>query len=151
MLDYVIDLCFVVRYVVSILALQSSYWGERAAVCFALFAFLVSRDCCVWLFLAMPRVCLQFLIVIFPIHTHLISLLVVSQPVRMCNAGSTVHNCGSVQRDISCRFTHTYFERTFVFKSVVKDCLFKNMFDFDTTGDKDCKAVIKLIPPFNIV
>ena len=93
-------------------------------------------------------VCLQFLIVVFANHTHFISLLVVSQPVRMCIAWSTVHNCGSVQRD---RFTHTYFERPFVFKSVVKDYLFKNMFDFTTAGDKECKAVIELIPPFNIV
>ena len=27
----------------------------------------------VWLFLAMPRVCLQFVIVVFPDHTHLLS------------------------------------------------------------------------------
>ena len=28
----------------------------------------------VWLFLAVPRVCLQFVIVVFPDHTHLLSL-----------------------------------------------------------------------------
>ena len=38
-------------------------WEKRAG-CFALFVFLVSRDCCV------PRVCLQFVIVLFPDHTH---------------------------------------------------------------------------------
>ena len=69
-----------------------------------------------------------------------------SQPVRMCITGSAVHNSGSVQRDISC-----YFERSFVFKSVVKDYHFKNMFVFTSAGVKDCVAVEKLIPPFNIV
>ena len=40
-------LCFVVRYFVSILVLQSSRLGRERAGCFALFVFLVSRDCCV--------------------------------------------------------------------------------------------------------
>ena len=31
----------------------------------------------VWLFLTMPRVCLQFLIVVFPEHTHLLFLCVI--------------------------------------------------------------------------
>ena len=35
-------LCFVVCYVVSILVLQSSWWGGRAG-CFAWFVFLVSH------------------------------------------------------------------------------------------------------------
>ena len=39
-------LCFVVRYFVSILVLKSSRWVGGAG-CFALFAFLVFRDCCV--------------------------------------------------------------------------------------------------------
>ena len=50
----VIVLCFVVHYFVSILVLQSSRSGrenhldgEERAGCFALFIFLVSRDCCV--------------------------------------------------------------------------------------------------------
>ena len=29
----------------------------------------------VWLFLTMPRVCLQFVIVVFPDHTHLLFML----------------------------------------------------------------------------
>ena len=29
----------------------------------------------VWLFLTMPRVCLQFVIVVFPDHTHLLNIL----------------------------------------------------------------------------
>ena len=45
---------------------------ERAD-CFALFVFLVSWDCCV----ALPHDdmgCLQFVIVVFPDHTHLLYL-----------------------------------------------------------------------------
>ena len=39
-------LCFVVRYLVSILALQSSRW-ERESWLLYLFVFSVSHDCCV--------------------------------------------------------------------------------------------------------
>ena len=46
--------------------------GERAG-CFALFVFMVSRVG-VWLFLTMPRVCLQFVIVVFPDDTHVLFL-----------------------------------------------------------------------------
>ena len=42
--------------------------GKRAG-CFALFVFLVSHDC-VCLFLTMPGVCVQLVIVVFPGHTH---------------------------------------------------------------------------------
>ena len=44
--------------------------GEERAGCFAGFVFLVSCDCCV----ALPRgeVCLQFMIVVYPDHTHLL-------------------------------------------------------------------------------
>ena len=38
---------FGVRYFVSILVLQSSRWERERSGCFALFAFLVSRDWCV--------------------------------------------------------------------------------------------------------
>ena len=44
--DSVILLCFVVRYFVSILVCNHLD-GKRSAGCFALFVFLVSRDCCV--------------------------------------------------------------------------------------------------------
>ena len=47
--------------------------GEERAGCFAWFFFLVFRGCCValvWLFLAMPWVCLQFVIMVFPGHTN---------------------------------------------------------------------------------
>ena len=48
--------------------------GEERAGCFAYFVFLVSHDCCV----ALPRVswvCLQFVIVVFPDHTHLLFMI----------------------------------------------------------------------------
>ena len=44
--DSVIVQCFVVRYFVSILVLQSSRWGSESWL-HCLFVFLVSRDCCV--------------------------------------------------------------------------------------------------------
>ena len=42
--DSVIVLCFVVRYIVSILVCNHLY-GEERTGCYALFVFLVSRDC----------------------------------------------------------------------------------------------------------
>ena len=60
------------RYFVSILVLQSSRWGRERAGC----ALLCLSSWClvivVWLFLMMPRVCLQFVIVVFPDHTYLL-------------------------------------------------------------------------------
>ena len=47
--------------------------GEERAGCFAKFVFLVSLDC-EWLFLAVSWVCLHFVIVVFPDHTHLLFL-----------------------------------------------------------------------------
>ena len=43
--------------------------GEERAGCFTLFVFCLVIV--VWLFLTMPRVSLQFVIVVFPDHTHL--------------------------------------------------------------------------------
>ena len=44
----VIFRCFVVRYFVSILVLQSSRWGREGwLLCFVCLLFLVPRDCCV--------------------------------------------------------------------------------------------------------
>ena len=59
-----------VRYFVSILVLQS-FDGEERAGCLAWFVFLVF--CGGWA--ALPggaRGCLQFVIVVFPDHTHLL-------------------------------------------------------------------------------
>ena len=78
----VVDLLFIVTPIVvfcncsmfccALLCVHSSFaiifMGKRELV--ALFVFLVSRDYCVWLFLTMPRICLQFVIVVFPDHTH---------------------------------------------------------------------------------
>ena len=57
-------------YFMSILVLQSSIWGrERELV-----DLLVLSSWClvivVWLFLAILRVCLWYVIVVFPDHTH---------------------------------------------------------------------------------
>ena len=64
--ESVIVLCFVVRYFIAIILM-----GKRALV-----ALLSLSSWCpvivVWLFLAMPWVCLQFVIVVFPDHTHLL-------------------------------------------------------------------------------
>ena len=63
---------FVVRYFMSFL-FCNHLDGEERAGCFALLS--LSSWCLVvvvWLFLAVPWVCLQFVIVIFPDHTHLL-------------------------------------------------------------------------------
>ena len=53
----------------SILVLQSSQWGRDGERFFALFIFMVSRDCCVAL--SCDAVGLsQIVIVVFPDHTH---------------------------------------------------------------------------------
>ena len=38
------------------------------------------------LFLAVPRGCLQFVIVVFPDHTHLLLLFIVTRIVEFCNS-----------------------------------------------------------------
>ena len=58
--ESVIVLCFVVRYFMSILVLQSLNLSSWCLV-------MVER-----LFLAVPRGCLRFVIVVFPDHTHLL-------------------------------------------------------------------------------
>ena len=67
--ESVIVLCFVVRYFMFILVLQSSWWGRES---------YLSSWCLVMverLFLAVPRECLRFVIVVFPDHTHLLFLM----------------------------------------------------------------------------
>ena len=58
---------FVVRYFVSILVCNDLD-GEVRASCFTKFAWCLVIV--VWLFLPVPRICLQFVIVVFPDHTH---------------------------------------------------------------------------------
>ena len=51
--------------------------GEERAVCFVLLC--LSSWCLgivVWLFVTIPRVCLQFVILVFPDHSHLLVLMV---------------------------------------------------------------------------
>ena len=69
--ESVIVLCFVVRYFMSLLFCNHFDGEERE-----LFDLLSLSSRClmivVWLFLAMPWVCLQFVIVVLPDHTHLL-------------------------------------------------------------------------------
>ena len=66
MWESVIVLCFVVSYFMSIQVLQSR---ELDALLNLSSWLLVSV---VWFFLAVPWVCLQFVILVFPDHTHLL-------------------------------------------------------------------------------
>ena len=73
--ESVIVLCFVVRYFMSILVLSIAIilMGKRELI-----ALLNLSSCCLVmverLFLAVPQGCLHFVIVVFPDHTHLLSL-----------------------------------------------------------------------------
>ena len=84
--ESVIVLCFVVRYFMSLLVFYAIIlMGKRELV--ALFS--LSSWCVVivvWLFLAVPWVCLQFLIVVFPDHTHLIFSKLALQQCVFCPA-----------------------------------------------------------------
>ena len=75
----VIVLCFVVRYFISNLVLQSSWWGRKSwSVLLNLSSWcLVMVE---WLFLAVSLACLRFVIVVFPDHTHYFWYLIVLIP-----------------------------------------------------------------------
>ena len=67
--ESVIVLCFVVRYFMSIIGFAIILMGKREPVALP----NLSSWCLVigvWLFLAVPWVCLQFVIVTFLDHTH---------------------------------------------------------------------------------
>ena len=66
----VVVLCFAVRYFMSILVLPKR--ELVALLCLSSWCLMII----VWLFLAVPLVCLQFVIVVFPDHTHLLFLFV---------------------------------------------------------------------------
>ena len=75
MWDSVILPCFAVRYFVSIFSFAIISMGKREldtllSDCLSSWYLMIA----VWLFRTMPRVCLQFVIVVFPDHTHLLSL-----------------------------------------------------------------------------
>ena len=71
-------LCFVVRYFMSFLGVAIILMGKRELV-----AYLSVSSWClvivVWLFLEVPWGCLQFVIVVFPNHTHLLFLVHISE------------------------------------------------------------------------
>ena len=50
-----------------------------------------------WLFLAVPRGCLQFVIVVFPDHTHLL-FLCLSQKMKFFEKFSLTKLCAALQR-----------------------------------------------------
>ena len=70
-MNSVIVSCFAVRYFVSNTSFVIILMGKRERV-----ALLCLSSCglviVVWLFVAVPRVYLQFVIVVFPDHTHLL-------------------------------------------------------------------------------
>ena len=61
------------RYFVSILVLQSSRLGRESWLLCFVCHHGVSCMIVMWLFLTLQRVCQQFVIVVFPDHTHLLS------------------------------------------------------------------------------
>ena len=73
--DSVIVLFFDVRYFVSILVLQSSRWERELVALLSLSSWCLVIV--VWLFLMMPLVCLQVVIVVFPDHTHLLFFMLI--------------------------------------------------------------------------
>ena len=73
-----IVLCFVVRYFVPKDSFAIILMGKRELVgCFALSSWCLLIV--VLLFLAVPRVCLQFVILVFPDHTHSLVLVMLIQ------------------------------------------------------------------------
>ena len=71
MWDSTIVLCFVVRYFVSNTGFAIILMGEKMLVvllCLSSWCLIIV----VWLLLALPQVCLQFVIVVFLDHTHLL-------------------------------------------------------------------------------
>ena len=93
--ESVIVLCFVVRYFMSILVIAIILIGQRELV-----ALLNLSSWCLvlveWLFLAVPWGCLQFVIVVFPDHTHISSyspsdpnLNVLYPSSKLCDASTT--------------------------------------------------------------
>ena len=115
LLESVIVLCFVVRCFVSVIAII--LMGKRELVALLNLSFwclvMVER-----LFLAVPQGCLQFVIVVFPDHTHLLflSLDICGRTVklsflscgfkgvRQTTAGNT-HCLGVVRAAVTCVMT----------------------------------------------
>ena len=79
--ESVIVLCFVVRYFIMHSSIAIILMGKRELIALLNLSswYLVMVE---QLFLAVPRGCLQFVIVVFPDHTHLLFLLRLLQPNR---------------------------------------------------------------------
>ena len=89
--ESVIVLCFVVRYLMSPLVLQFSWWGRELVALLSLSSWCLVVV--VWLFLTVPWVCLQFVIVVFPDHTDLLFFktnyrLMQVKSIAECSKGS---------------------------------------------------------------
>ena len=69
--ESVVVLCFVVCYFMSILVLQLSWWGGGWLLCL-----VCLPGVSWWLGGSSSRGCLRFVIVVFPDHTHLLSLFI---------------------------------------------------------------------------
>ena len=66
----------------------------------------------VWLFLTMPRVCMQFVIVVFPDHTHLLILTESTVESELKVTVRTVESelkveikCSGVQTSVDCKYS----------------------------------------------
>ena len=67
-MNTVIVLCFVVRYFVSIILTGNRYLVALLGLSFLRLVIVG------WLFIKLSWICLQFVIVVFPDHTHLLIL-----------------------------------------------------------------------------
>ena len=82
--ECVIVLCFVVRCFMSILVLQSSWWGRESwLLC------LICLPGVSW-WLALPWGCLRFVIVVFPDRTHLLFLPIKTNPMWVYRQTSNI-------------------------------------------------------------
>ena len=86
-LEFCVYLCFVMHYLVSILVCDHLAEDERKRKLIALL--LLSYRCIatinvLWFFLAVPWVGLQYVVVVFPGHTHL------RFPITMYHQGGTI-------------------------------------------------------------
>ena len=111
--DSVIVLCFVVRYFVSILLLQSSQLGREGWLLCFVFVFLVSNDCCV----ALPHDAMGFVIMVFPDHIHYFVMNQVSSWVGWFESQFV----GNSEDRVSCVTAHMYeVVRAGIFHCIVR-------------------------------
>ena len=92
----IVGFCGCSVFCCALLCVHSSFaiisMGKRelvALLCFSSWCLMIV----VWLFLTMPRVCLQFEIVVFPDHTHLLFLWVCKRAEYLLALRSLLHSC----------------------------------------------------------